>query len=115
MTAPMNMEKSVGSPIEMDSVASASGARSSFHNDLGTYARDAAEHFCPWYSKAPRSSPTRNESREADSCATTKSLPPVSPTSRGYVRYWSRLSETLRHRCLKVSVEPVKWIPASDG
>jgi len=26
---------------------------SSFHSDLGKQARETAEHFCPWYSKAP--------------------------------------------------------------
>ena len=49
----------------------------------GTYARDAAEHFCPWYSKAPRIIAVRSTSGSAEGCATMKSLPPVSPTIRG--------------------------------
>ena len=44
---------------------------------------DAAEHFCPWYSKAPRMIAVARPSTSADSCATMKSLPPVSPTMRG--------------------------------
>ena len=48
-----------------------------------TMAREAAEHFCPWYSKAPRTSAVRTTSGSADGCASTKSLPPVSPTMRG--------------------------------
>ena len=45
--------------------------------------RDAAEHFCPWYSKAPRTIAVAIPSTSADSCARMKSLPPVSPTMRG--------------------------------
>ena len=56
-----------------------------FPHRVGMYARDAAEHFWPWYSKDPRSSPTSSASVDADGCASTKSLPPVSPTRRGYV------------------------------
>ena len=44
----------------------------------------------------------------------TKSLPPVSPTSRGYERYEDRLSATPFHRCWNTRVEPVKWMPASS-
>ena len=47
------------------------------------YARDAAEHFWPWYSNDPRRSPTSRASLEADGWTSTKSLPPVSPTRRG--------------------------------
>ena len=54
-----------------------------FHTDRGTYAREAAEHFWPWYSKAPRTSAVTRTSGSADGWAMTKSLPPVSPTSRG--------------------------------
>src|SRR5205823_3734197 len=46
-------------------------------------ARVAAEHFCPWYSNAPRTSAVRSTSTSALEWATTKSLPPVSPTTRG--------------------------------
>ncbi len=51
--------------------------------DRGMYAREAAEHFWPWYSKAPRTSATASASTSALACAKTKSLPPVSPTRRG--------------------------------
>ena len=49
----------------------------------GIYALDAAEHFCPWYSKAPRSKAVATTSASALLCTSTKSLPPVSPTMRG--------------------------------
>ncbi|HVW04027.1 MAG TPA: aldehyde dehydrogenase family protein [Vicinamibacterales bacterium] len=49
----------------------------------GTNAREAAEHFWPWYSNAPLTSAVTRAAGSADGCATTKSLPPVSPTSRG--------------------------------
>ena len=45
--------------------------------------RDAAEHFCPWYSKEPRMIAVATSLASADGCATMKSLPPVSPTIRG--------------------------------
>jgi hypothetical protein len=83
MTAPMKFEKSVTSPIGSDSVVA---TRSSFSCDQtlrGTYAREAAEHFCPWNSNAPRTRAVFSTSTSADACATTKSLPPVSPTMRG--------------------------------
>jgi hypothetical protein len=51
--------------------------------DRATYAREAAEHFWPWNSNAPRSIATRSTSGSAEACATMKSLPPVSPTMRG--------------------------------
>ena len=66
--------------------ASVSATRSSrirVHTDRGTNARDAAEHFWPWYSNAPRMSAVRRTSTSAEGWASTKSLPPVSPTSRG--------------------------------
>ena len=45
----------------------------------------AGGHCRPWYSKYPRNMPTRSASADAEGCARMKSLPPVSPTSRGYV------------------------------
>ena len=67
-------------------IASTSEIRSSrilFHTERATYARDAAEHFWPWNSNAPRIIAVRSTSGSADECATMKSLPPVSPTMRG--------------------------------
>ena len=40
--------------------------------------------------------------------AMMKSLPPVSPTSRGYVLYLAMFSPAVRHIVWKTSVEPVK-------
>jgi hypothetical protein len=62
------------------------------------HVRDAAEHFCPWYSNAPRSIATRSTSTSAEGWATMKSLPPVSPSTRGYERYVEMFSPTVRHR-----------------
>ncbi len=84
MTAPPNTDRSVTSPYSIDSVVCTSRSRRPpSHSDRGTYAREAAEHFCPWYSNAPRTSPVTSAAGSALGCATTKSLPPVSPTSRG--------------------------------
>ena len=83
--------------------------------ERGTYAREAAEHFWPWYSKAPRISAVCSASTSAEACATTKSLPPVSPTMRGYDRYRPMFSPTVRHSNWNVPVDPVKWIPARSG
>src|SRR5262245_56851835 len=44
-----------------------------------------------------------------------KSLPPVSPTSRGYVRYELMCSPTHFHIHWNTAVEPVKCTPASSG
>ena len=83
ITAPMKLEKSVTSPIARPSVSATSWSLILSHTERATYARDAAEHFWPWYSNAPRSIATRATSGSAEGCTTTKSLPPVSPTMRG--------------------------------
>ncbi len=57
MTAPMKVLNSAGSPTGIASVAAASGSRSCSHTEWGMYAREDAEHFCPWYSNDPRSKP----------------------------------------------------------
>ena len=49
----------------------------------GMNAREAAEHFWPWYSNAPRIMAVRTTSGSALGWARMKSLPPVSPTMRG--------------------------------
>ena len=54
-----------------------------FQSDSGRYAREAAEHFWPWYSNAPRISVGIIVPGSALGCTITKSLPPVSPTTRG--------------------------------
>lgn len=53
--------------------------------DLGKYTLDAALHFCPWNSKAPRTIAVATCAGLAVLCAKIKSLPPVSPTILGYV------------------------------
>ena len=84
MTAPMNVDRSdATSPMVRDSTVPMKSSFIRFHTLRGTYAREAAEHFWPWYSNAPRTSAVRRTSGSADGCAITKSLPPVSPTSRG--------------------------------
>ena len=86
MTAPTKLWKSVMSPIGSESTSLTRSSRILVHSERGTYARDAAEHFWPWYSKAPRTSATRRTSMSAEGWARTKSLPPVCPTRRGYAR-----------------------------
>ncbi len=83
ITAPMKLEKSVTSPIVIDSVCETRSSLIFAHTDFATYARDAAEHFCPWNSNAPRIIAVRSASGSALGWATMKSLPPVSPTMRG--------------------------------
>ncbi len=83
MTAPMKFDRSAMSPIGSDAVCSSNSAPMTFHTERGTKARDAAEHFWPWYSNAPRISAVRSAAGSAEGCASTKSLPPVSPTRRG--------------------------------
>ena len=79
----MKFEKSVTSPMVRLSVSATNWSCIFAQTDFATYAREAAEHFWPWNSKAPRISATRSTSGSALGWATTKSLPPVSPTIRG--------------------------------
>jgi len=83
MTAPMKFVKSAMSPMRMLSTSATRRSRTRGHSERGTYRRDAAEHFCPWYSKAPRTAAVTSASTSAVGWATMKSLPPVSPTMRG--------------------------------
>ena len=83
ITAPMNVRKSLTSPILMSFIIATMRSRMSAQRDFGTYRRLAAEHFCPWNSNAPLTAPTATSWGSAEACATMKSLPPVSPTSRG--------------------------------
>ncbi len=84
MTAPMNVDRSAAtSPTVSDSAVATKSSRMRFQTERGTYAREAAEHFCPWYSKAPLISAVESTAGSADGWASTKSLPPVSPTRRG--------------------------------
>ena len=83
MTAPMKFSKSAGSPIRIVLTSSTSFSFTSGHRFDGTYSREAAEHFWPWYSKEPRTTAVATASASADGCARMKSFPPVSPTRRG--------------------------------
>ena len=85
ITAPMKFRKSATSPIRMSCIIATAWSRTAGQSDFGTYARLAAEHFWPWYSKPPRTIATATAAGSADGWATMKSLPPVSPTMRGYV------------------------------
>src|SRR5689334_23902818 len=104
----MKFRKSATSPTRIIRVSSTIRSFSAGHIDFGTYARDAAEHFWPWYSNAPRTSATASAVGSALVWAKTKSFPPVSPTRRGYVRYRSMFSPTLRQIHRNTGVEPVK-------
>ncbi len=82
----MKLRKSRTSPMRMSCIMATTRSRTSGQSDRGTYTRLAAEHFCPWYSNAPRTMATASARGSADGWATMKSLPPVSPTMRGYDR-----------------------------
>ena len=86
MTAPMKLRKSATSPILISRIMPTARSRTSAQIDRGTYTRLAAEHFWPWYSKLPRTMATARACGSAEEWATMKSLPPVSPTIRGYER-----------------------------
>src|SRR5690606_28599952 len=47
ITAEMKFPISSGDPILKDFTSSITKFLTSFHNEVGIYARDAAEHFCP--------------------------------------------------------------------
>jgi hypothetical protein len=79
----MKLPKSVGSPMRSDPTSSTRRSRSSGQRLRGANRREAAEHFCPWYSNEPRTIAVATASTSAVRWATTKSLPPVSPTIRG--------------------------------
>ena len=51
--------KSVTSPCGRSFVVATRSSRIRAQTDSGTYARDAAEHFCPWNSNAPRTMASR--------------------------------------------------------
>ena len=82
----MNVVRSAGSPWRISPTIASARSRTSGQSVSGMYAREAAEHFWPWYSNEPRTSATATACGSADACMTTKSLPPVSPTRRGYER-----------------------------
>src|SRR6266568_3843902 len=116
MRAPIETSKSsTGSPTRNAATIGRSRSFTAGHSDAGTYARDAAEHFCPPYSKAPLQSAVASASTSADGWAKTKSFPPVSPTSRGQARYRPRCSATVDQIERNAAVEPVKWTPARSG
>ena len=79
----MKLDRSVTGPIARPSTVASRSSPIRSHTLRGTYAREAAEHFCPWYSNAPRTSAVRSTSGSALGWASTKSFPPVSPTIRG--------------------------------
>ena len=83
ITAEVKLLRSRTSPTARASVSATRSSRTRSQTLRATYAREAAEHFWPEYSNAPRTSAVRSTSGSALGWATTKSLPPVSPTSRG--------------------------------
>ncbi len=111
----MKLLRSVTSPTVSASTSASSSSLIRCQRLRGRYARESAEHFCPWYSNAPRISAVFRVCGSAERCATRKSLPPVSPTIRGYARYEGRLAPMVCQSDWKVAVEPVKCRPASAG
>ncbi len=76
--------KSVTSPIRISDVICSRDFSVAGHRDFGMYAREAAEHFCPWYSNAPRAIAVASSVGLAELWAKINPFPPVSPTSLGY-------------------------------
>ena len=83
ITAPMKFPKSAGSPTRISAICSSSRFFTAGQSETGMKAREAAEHFWPWYSKAPRVSAVARAPTSAEGWARTKFLPPVSPTILG--------------------------------
>ena len=83
ITAAMKFVKSSGSPILIRATSAVNRSLKAGHRERGTYIREAAEHFWPWYSKAPRTAAATRASTSAEAWTKMKSLPPVSPTIRG--------------------------------
>ena len=79
----MKFSKSAGSPTRIRARSASSRAFTAGQSEAGMKAREAAEHFWPWYSNAPRVSAVTSAGTSAEGWASTKSLPPVSPTIRG--------------------------------
>lgn len=67
-------------PILKDSMSVFTKDRISSALDFGKYTLDAALHFWPWYSNAPRLIAVATCLACAEGWATIKSFPPVSPT-----------------------------------
>src|SRR5690606_2472813 len=86
ITALMKLLKSSVGPILNDSTSEMINFFNSGQSDSGMYTREAAEHFCPWYSNAPRTMAVADAFTSAEGCTKMKSFPPVSPTMRGYER-----------------------------
>ena len=83
ITAPMKLRKSSIGPMRMVGTSVSSASRICGHRLDGAYTREAAEHFWPWYSNAPRRIAVATAWGSAELWARMKSLPPVSPTMRG--------------------------------
>ena len=62
----MKLVKSSTSPIFTLDTLINKFVFNSGHRLLGIYARDDAEHFCPWYSKLPSNNPLDNSSTLAE-------------------------------------------------
>ena len=62
----MKFEKSRTSPTLISRIIATQRSFTSGHSDFGTYTRLAALHFCPWYSKPPRTIPTASAAGSAD-------------------------------------------------
>ena len=115
ITAVIKFVKSLQSPILILFISEIRFSSIPFHTEFGMYALLAAEHFCPWYSKAPLNRATVSPLWSPSGCATTKSFPTVSPTMRGYPFSDGKAWATLCHIPWNTFVEPVKWIPAKSG
>ncbi len=79
----MKFPNSSGEPMRILAISASSRFSTRGQIDRGMNAREAAEHFCPWNSKAPRTAAVTSAGMSAEACAKMKSLPPVSPTMRG--------------------------------
>src|SRR5215212_2782625 len=69
ITAFTKLVKSSVGPTFIDFKSATIFSLKLFQSDLGIYARDAAEHFCPWNSNAPRTNAVLSTSTSAEECA----------------------------------------------
>src|SRR5262249_41788989 len=85
ITAPMKLEKSATSPTLIVPTSSARRSRSAGHRFEGAYTREAAEHFCPWYSGGAGAAGGGAGGGVGGGRGENESFPPVPPDVPGVV------------------------------
>ncbi len=107
ITGPMSVSRSKGLPTTIRDALSISLDMKAPYTDSWTYAREAAEHFCPENRKAEAATPSAASSRSASPLTMTGFFEPISAMTR---RPW--MAE--RMIALPTPREPVKATPSTS-